>query len=146
MLRLHGGTEVKWGYYWSLARWEVVTIRKDGGRLPGEASHRYFRLPIALLLLLAPVMGGLYVVFLPFIGFFMVLRLAGRKAAEAAARGFMDVMATVSPAWRPGEAYFAGRRKAGKANHEPAAPPAGKEDPLEKILEEIEAKRAVNHE
>lgn len=143
-MKHHGGTQVACGYYWNSEKWEVMAMPKEGGRLPGGAEHRYFRVPIALLLVLAPLMGGLYVMFLPFIGFFMILRLAGRKTAEALGRGFMEVMATVSPVWRPGEAYFAGKRTA--REEKTAAPPTDQEDRLEGLQREIESKRAARHE
>ncbi len=110
MWRHRGGSRVKWGFYWNLAKWEIVMIPKAGGVLPGSEGHRYLRMPILLLLALAPVMGGLYVVFLPFIGFAMALGFAGRKTAGALRKVFMELMTALSPAWRPGEAYFAGRR------------------------------------
>lgn len=146
MLNHQGGTRVKCGYYWNPAKWEIVTIPREGGLLPGGPEHRYLRLPILVLLMLAPVMGGFYVVFLPFIGFFMVLRLAGRKTAEALQRGFVEVMATLSPAWRPGEAYFADKETAGQAKEEAAARPAEDEHPLDDLRREIQSKRAARHE
>lgn len=144
MLRHYGGTRVKCGYYWNPAKWEVVTVPKEGGRLPGGAEERHFRVPIVLLLLLAPVMGGLYVVFLPFIGFYMILRLAGRKAAEALQRALVEVVTTLIPAWRPGEAYFAGKRPPREGEEEGGVPPAGQPErggPLEGLEREIESKR-----
>jgi hypothetical protein len=65
---------------------------------------------VLLLLAVAPLMGGLFVMFLPFIGFATVFAVAGKKGVELAARTAAGVMATVSPAWLPGEAYFAGKR------------------------------------
>lgn len=133
MLGYRGGTRVRCGYYWSPAGWEVIPVPREGGHLPGGADHRYFRVPVGLLLLLAPVMGGVYVVFLPFIGFAMILRLAGRKTAEALRATWGDMLSALGPAWRPGEAYFAGKR-AGRAEEEGVLP-AGRaeEDALEAL-------------
>lgn len=133
MLRHHGGSRVKCGFYWNLAKWEIVTVPKEGGILPGALEHRYVRVPILLLLAFAPVMGGLYVTFLPFIGFAMVLGYAGRKTGEAIRRAFMEVMAAVSPGWQPGEAYFAGKGKEKR----------GEEEALKTLQGEIEAKRNI---
>jgi hypothetical protein len=63
------------------------------------------------MLLLAPVMGGLFVVFLPLIGFALVLQHLGRLATAAIRQGAASLLATMSPTWRPGEAYFAGKHK-----------------------------------
>lgn len=137
----HGGATVKSGFYWNLNRWEIVTVPKEGGVLPGSQEHRYARLPILLLLAFAPVMGGLYVIFLPLIGFVMVLSFAGRKAAGALRRAFMELMTTLSPAWRPGEAYFAGKRKAREEEDQGSAGEGGKAEPLDTLEREIEARR-----
>lgn len=120
MLKYHGGSRARTGFYWNVAGWTIETIDKERDVLPGGAEHRYVKLPVLLVLALAPVMGGLYVVFLPFIGFAMVFALAGRKAMEALTSLGLGLVATVSPAWRPGEAYFAGRRGA-RAREETAA-------------------------
>jgi len=109
MLKHYGGGRVKAGFYWDLAKWTIVTIPREGGPLPGGAERDYLRIPLVLLLLLAPAMGGLYVLFLPFIGFAMLLQAAGTEVAKALGRALVGIMATVSPAWRPGEAYFAGK-------------------------------------
>jgi len=63
------------------------------------------------MLLLAPVMGGLFVIFLPLIGFALVLQHLGRLSLSASRRGAATLLATMSPTWRPGEAYFAGKHK-----------------------------------
>jgi hypothetical protein len=110
MLTYHGGTRVRSGFYWSRSSWTVLTLPREGGVLPGGEEHRYLKVPILLLLGLAPVMGGLYVMFLPFIGFAMVLGLAAKRTAGGLARVAAALMATLGPAWRPGEAYFAEKR------------------------------------
>lgn len=79
MTRYHGEDRVKGGLYWNLTRWQIVTIDGDGGVLPGEAETRYVRVPALMMLVLGPIMGGLYVMFLPFIGFAMILGTGGAK-------------------------------------------------------------------
>lgn len=110
MLAHRGGTRVRAGFYWDRARWTLVTLPGEGGVLPGGEERGYLKVPVPLLLLLAPVMGGLYVLFLPFIGFTMVIGLATRRAVEGIGRALAALLATLGPAWRPGEAYFAERR------------------------------------
>ena len=109
MLRHRSGTEARSGFYWSLSRWTIVTMPKGGGVLPAGEARGYVKLPVLLLLALAPLMGGLYVMFLPCVGFAMVFSVAGRKAVEVAGRAVTSMLATVSPAWLPGEAHFAGK-------------------------------------
>lgn len=111
MTRRLGGTTVKAGFYWNPNEWEIVTIEGPGGILPGTPGDRYFRIPVLAMLLLAPVMGGLFVIFLPLIGFALVLQHLGRLSLSASRRGAATLLATISPTWRPGEAYFAGKHK-----------------------------------
>jgi hypothetical protein len=79
MTRYHGNDSVKGGFYWRPSEWEIVTVPREGGTLLGTADMRYVRLPVLLILVLGPFMGALYVVFLPFIGFAMLLGFAGHK-------------------------------------------------------------------
>jgi hypothetical protein len=110
-MRHHGGTAVRGGFYWNLSRWTIVTIPKDGGLLPGHPEDRYLKLPVLVLLALAPLMGGLFVIFLPFIGFALVALALGRKAAEVMFAAFRTTAATVAPTWHPGEAHFTGTER-----------------------------------
>jgi hypothetical protein len=83
MLKKHqGGENVKGGFYWNTARWEVVTVDGKKGTLPGGPMQKYVRVPALALIPLAIGFSGLYVIFLPFIGFAMVLSLVVRKARE----------------------------------------------------------------
>ena len=145
MARREGGMAVKNGFYWNLAKWEMHIVPKQGGVLPGGAADKYLKVPIAGLLVVAPVMGGLYAFFLPFIGFAMVAGFAGRKATAAAKSGVAHLMATVSPQWSPGAANLAGKEKAkdGKAGDAPA-PAADEDHPLAEIEREIDEQRKLN--
>ena len=78
MKGISGGRTVPPGFYWNRAEWQVVTVSKGDGVLPGGGEERYFRIPTFTMLLLAPVMGALLVVFLPFIGF----ALLGREVLD----------------------------------------------------------------
>lgn len=110
MARPTGGMNVRAGFYWNLRKWEMTSVARPGGILPGEAGDTYVRVPVLALLVVAPIMGALYVMFLPFIGVAMVLAHLGRMAGAAARAGFMEVALVVSPSWAPGEAYLAGKR------------------------------------
>ncbi len=121
-----GGNAVKAGFYWNLRKWEMVTLSGIGGTLPGSADDRYLKVPIIAFLFIAPVMGGLYAFFLPFIGFAMLAAFAGRKLGVAGRAAVARVGGLVSPEWRPGEAYMAGKR--GKKSSEKPADEAEKKD------------------
>lgn len=79
MLRAKGGDRVGAGFYWNRHELAAEIVPKEGGVLKGAAGETYIRLPLLVVLLLAPIMGAVYAFFLPFIGFAMVLMyLAGR--------------------------------------------------------------------
>jgi hypothetical protein len=111
MAQRTGGTAAKSGFYWNLGKWEMTMVPKQGGILPGGHSDRYLKVPVVGLLVLAPLMGAVYAMFLPFIGFAMLFTFLGKKALAMGRSGAVDVAATMTPAWRPGEAYLASARR-----------------------------------
>ena len=84
-----------------------------------------------------PVLGGLMVVFLPFIGLYMTAKAAASPLVGMFRRSAQDLAATVTPGWQPGEAHFTGKRTEEKATDK--AP--SKEVDLEQLAKEIQAKR-----
>jgi hypothetical protein len=108
----NGGTKVTYGFYWSAKAWDMAMIPAEGGLLPGGADRSYTRIPTVLFLLMAPLMGALYVVFLPFAGFALVLGHALRALKTLAMDAAMQIAVAVSPSWAPGEAYLANRKRA----------------------------------
>ena len=87
MTRYHGSEAVKSGYYWNRKQWEIIAIGKRGGILPGEKSAGYLRIPLLLVVLLGPLMGGLYVILLPLMGIVMTIGFLGKKLFLMAGRG-----------------------------------------------------------
>ena len=106
-----GGTAAKSGFYWNLGKWEMAMIPKQGGILPGDAGEKYLRVPVVALLVLAPMMGAIYAMFLPFIGFALLFTFLAKKAFSFGKSSAVDVAATMTPSWRPGEAYLADDKK-----------------------------------
>jgi hypothetical protein len=80
MARYHGNETVKPGFYWNPAKWEVTTIENKAATLPGGGEVNYHRIPLPLVLLLGPIMGAAYVIFLPLIGFGLFFGFLGKKA------------------------------------------------------------------
>jgi hypothetical protein len=74
-----GGEQVRFGFYWNLSEWEVQIVQAEGGVLKGGADSRYMRLPLPVLLVVAPLMGAIYAFFLPFIGIAMVAMFLGGR-------------------------------------------------------------------
>jgi len=112
MARYEGGKKVNYGFYWSAKAWDMTMVPAEGGLLPGGSDQPYTRIPTFLFLLMAPVMGALYVVFLPVAGFALVAGHAFRALKTLATDAFMHIAVAVSPQWAPGEAYLANRKRA----------------------------------
>lgn len=75
--------------------------------MTAEEGHRV-RDSVYWNLVVAPIMGLLYVIALPFIAIGTILALIGKKVAAGAA----DVVGSlVSFGWRPSEAHLAGKKK-----------------------------------
>jgi hypothetical protein len=137
MTTINGGTAVQGGYYLSKSNWEIFPVEKDGQKLPGSHSEHYVKLSTAAALLIMPVLGGLMVVFLPFIGLYLTVQAALRPLVGIFHRSAQDLAATVTPGWQPGAAHFTGKRSEEKAAEE--AP--SKEAKLEELAKEIDSKR-----
>jgi hypothetical protein len=133
----HGGETVKGGFYWNAAKWDATFVEGTEGVLPGATDDAYRRIPVALALLAAPVMGALFVMFLPFIGIGLLLQQMGLASFDFAGRMVERVLMTVSPSWQPGMAYFAGKgRKQAKKDGVAQA-----DAPLDELAQEIEERR-----
>ena len=137
MTTINGGPAVQGGYYLSKSNLEIFPIEKDGQRLPGAPSEHYVKLSTALALLVMPVLGGLMVVFLPFIGLYLTVQAALRPVVGMFQRSAQDLAATVTPGWQPGAAHFTGKRSEEKAAEEAPA----QEAKLEELAKEIDSKR-----
>jgi hypothetical protein len=145
MAKRVGGSLVKGGYYWNTRGWSVVDVPRGGGVLPGTAETRYVAVPWPLLLVILPVMGGLFVVFLPLIGFVLTIHAIAVRLAGGLKKRIGDLAATMHPGWTPGEAHLTGKPpKEGEKAEEGAAP--AKDEALEKLTREIEEKRAKGDE
>ncbi len=145
MTTFGGGTQVQSGYYWNAGKWEMVPVERSGDALPGSRSDRYLRIPLPLVFLLLPLMGGLFVVFLPFIGFALTAQAAALPIVGLFRRSAQDLAATVTPGWQPGEAHFTGKRAEGaEAEEEKKVPAAAEGGALDQLQREIDEKRKAN--
>jgi hypothetical protein len=79
MTTYRGGDEVKGGFYWKRGKLDAEIVPVEGGKLPGPATVTFARVGWPLLLVIAPVLGGAFAMFLPFIGVAMLVAyLTGR--------------------------------------------------------------------
>lgn len=105
MTTYNGRTQVQPGFYLNRRTLHLTTVEKTG-ELPGAELETYYRVPMLVLLASAPVLGLVYVMFLPFLGFAMVLHLVGTKVAtlvgDAAAHGAR----VLKPSWAPALSFL----------------------------------------
>jgi hypothetical protein len=82
------GATVEGGYYLNRDAWDLIAVSGKQGVLPGEEGERFIKLPALAVLGLAPVAGGLFVAFLPLVGFALVAYYAGRGTWARGKRRF----------------------------------------------------------
>ena len=137
MKTINGGSAVRGGDCLSKSNWEIFPIAHDGGKLPGAASEHYVQVPTAAALALMPVLGGLMVVFLPFIGLYLTAKAVARPVAGMFKRSAEDLAATVTPGWAPGAAHLTGKATEEKKSEDVEAAA----EKLAELAKEIEGKR-----
>lgn len=125
MKTLNGGA-VRSGYYLNAKTWEMTPVANDGQVLP---EGKYVELSTWTALMLMPILGGLFVVFMPFIGLYLFFKHVGAKLAGYVSELFH---AALAPTAAVGTAHFTGS-EGEKGNAEKAK--------LEKLEEEIAEKR-----
>jgi hypothetical protein len=117
MARHFNGETVKAGFYFNLASWEVQALSGDGGVLGGKVGEPWVRMPAILLLVLAPIMGAAYVVFLPFIGIAMFLNHLFGRVAASMRRPEVRPAGTATIDRQPPAPPRARRKEAGRNEH-----------------------------
>jgi hypothetical protein len=132
------GTAVQSGYYFNASRWHIEPVATDGDRLPAGRGS-WLKVPTAAALLLVPILGATFLMFLPLIGFILVAQALSAPVVRMFGAQATGLAATVSPGWQPGEAHFTGRRSE-NAGVEEKGPSTGG-DALDALAAEIERKR-----
>jgi apolipoprotein N-acyltransferase len=135
MAKYTGGMQVSGGYYWNPRAWEVAVIPNEGGRLEGADGAHFVKVPFPLLLVVVPVLGALFLMFLPFIGFAMIAHALVKKVTGGAKEAATDLAATMTAGLAPGEAHLTG--KTGEEKPAEGKPTAE----IEKLQNEIDARR-----
>ena len=136
MTTIEAGTQVKKGYYFNVKSWTLEPMANDGTALPGAKGEKYFHVPLLLAFAVAPIMGAAFLMFLPFIGFYLALSAVLRPATRLFTSSATELAATMSPGWAPGVAHLAGKAPEAK---EGEAPPA--KDGLEGVAAEVGQRR-----
>jgi hypothetical protein len=117
MLIWKGAQQAVTGTYWDITTGDRLSI-KDQETLPGDNSTTYIKASSALVLLFGPIFGLIFAIFLPFIGIAMALSFVGKKivtaSKPAAQRMANSAVKNIFFAWKPLQAYLAGRQKTSK--------------------------------
>jgi len=125
MFMTKGGTVVEKGLYWNPMDGQRVALTEEG-ILPGDEGRNYLKMSPLGLLVIAPLLGMMYVIFLPLfgIGVFLVSWLVPiiSTFAQVAITG-VKLSSRVNGrsalfSWNPSKAYFSGRRKQTQATDE----------------------------
>jgi hypothetical protein len=134
MAHYTNGTKVGGGYYFNASNLEIEVVPNEGGSLRGG---RYVKVPFPILFVVVPVLGALFLMSMPVIGFALVAYAMARKLAGAFGQGATDLASTVQPGgFATGAAYFTGKPEA-KENRADAA----RSDALDALEREIAARR-----
>jgi hypothetical protein len=136
MANYTGGAKVKSGYYWHTRSWHVEVVPDEGGTLPGERTASYLKVPFPVLFVVVPVMGLLFLMFLPFIGFGLFAYAIAKRLGGGLRRGASELASTVHPGMVPGEAHLTGKAGEEKKAEQGAAPAA-----IEKLEKEVAGRR-----
>lgn len=109
-----GGTAVARGVYWNPVDGQEVHILTHGV-LPGDASRRYLKMTAAGLLVVAPVFGLIFLLFLPLFGIGMICILCVVPLVSGLASVAMTAVRLSSGlagiGWKASRSHFDGRGK-----------------------------------
>jgi hypothetical protein len=137
MAKYTGGMQVAGGYYWNPRNWEVEVVASEGGRLRGPTDAKYVKLPFPLLFVVVPLLGALFLMFLPLIGFALFGYAIVKKVTGGVKQGATELASTMAPGgFATGEAHFTGKPGEEKKGEAPKSPE------IEELEKEIEAKRS----
>lgn len=141
MTSTSGERRYEGGLWWSSGTWTLRSVPETGGALP-EAGDPWRRVPGWVLLPLAPVIGGAFVVALPVVGTLLVVQAVAKAALAGGRRAGRDLAATVAaPAAQPGEAHLTGTEPAPGAPEDLPADEAAPNQGLDEVEAEVQARR-----
>lgn len=110
MTRYNGNDQVGPGIYFNLRNLRFASLDEDG-QLPGPETETWRNVPAIFMLIVAPVIGGAFALFLPLIGFVLIGALMLKWIAHVSAIMFNGIGRVIRPAWQPALAFLSrGRR------------------------------------
>jgi len=109
------------GYYLNPTAMSVTLVERDGGRLPNEPG-RFVAIPALAALALSPLLGALFLMTLPVLGFALSFEAAGRQVAALFSGGAGELAVAVAPGWVAGESHLTGQADRREAKCEEVDP------------------------
>ncbi len=111
MKRYKSNEEVSYGVYASFNGMDIKFVSADGEALGGKDGANYIKIPTALLIAAAPLIGGAFVLSFPFIIILMVCTIPlyyfARSITLSAGKASEVVFKNVGQfTWEPMTAYF----------------------------------------
>ena len=106
----------------------------------GTELETYRRIPMILMLAAAPILGLAYVMFLPLIGFVMVLHLLGTKAYALAGEAATEGVRVLRPSWAPALAFLTRSKPAAPTDPAAEKPEDAWKANVEKKLDDTETR------
>ena len=97
MASFTGGQTVKGGYFVNTHDIKLEMVPPPWGMLPGDSGISYRRVPVAAMLVLAPLLGLSFVLLLPFIGIAVVVEKAWRQLTTLVRHAPVPRTSTVHP-------------------------------------------------
>ena len=134
MTTFNGTDAVNSGIYLNTKTF-AVEMMDQAGTLAGTEFDTYRRIPMIVMLATAPLLGLLFVMFLPLVGFAMMFKLMGTKFAALVADASAEAVRVLQPSWAPALAFLTRNKPAKPAAPATTEPDAWKAD-VEKKLEE----------
>lgn len=114
-----GGEVVKGGIYWSMSEGEFVSVPQEGGRLAGGSQATYLKAPLPVVLVVGPIMGLAFAIFLPLSGLLVLVPFLADKLRGALVPSAAHAAAGTS--MQPGISYLEPRSQAASQNHQSEA-------------------------
>ena len=135
MKKQHSGDIVSRGTYLNTSTWELVGIEENGEQLPGPLDSSYVKVPVLTVLLAGPIVGLMFVIFLPMLAPIALVAAAISRIKPHSRIARWIAMPMAAPA-QPGLAFLQPEPTATK-NVQPQTPARG-EKTSECELSEIE--------
>ena len=138
MKKYRVGESVDYGIYFCPRMLDLRFVGADTEMLDGKLGGEYFRIPSILLVAIAPIIGGVFVMAFPL----MVVAMSVFAVLMAAGRAFAEASKSMAPLfdlrWQPLTAYL-NRRKRTKTPGE-VEPPLSEHE-LDELEREVEDRR-----